>query len=221
MSGRGRLQNRQRILDPVIKFLDQKAVLRFGARNRGGHPEREPDTRQQEDHSDRHGNREVAQQRTDERFLGDSDAHDPARCDRTRHGREQGHLLQRDRLKACFLRLEHLRVQRRRCAFADGLLGIRTRAKLTPLPSKMEMVQFGSGRCNSIMCWKIEMGGAERQVVDHLAIDDARHLDRDDRGLADGADKEIGIDGLAGGEDLFDHVEVVAKRQLRGIAADG
>src|SRR3979411_2750488 len=37
--------------------------------------------------------------------------------------------------------------------------GLGIRAKLTPLPSKIEIVQSSPGRCFSMIVWKIEIGG--------------------------------------------------------------
>ncbi len=37
--------------------------------------------------------------------------------------------------------------------------GLGIRAKLTPLPSKREIVQSSLGRCFSMIVWKIEIGG--------------------------------------------------------------
>ena len=56
----------------------------------------------------------------------------------------------------------------------------------------------------------------ERDVVDHLAVAQHRHLDGYDVGLLRSAEEQVGILRLPGGEDLLDDGAVVAQRQARG-----
>jgi hypothetical protein len=95
--------------------------------------------------------------------------------------------------------------------------GFGARAKLMPLPSKIEIVQSWLGRCLSMMVWKISTGGTEGDVVKHVAVAQHRHLDGYDQPFLHRADEQVGVLRAFGREHLLDDFAVVAQRQTGGV----
>ena len=89
--------------------------------------------------------------------------------------------------------------------------GLGTRAKLTPLWSKIDMVQSALGCCWVMMRWNRLERHVEAHLVDDLLVAKHRHADGDDAAAGHGADEQVRIGRLAGRENLLDRIPVLAR----------